>query len=72
MSNELKAKKIIKRIERISADYWTKQSQVRVSNREWCVFYFNMMRAGERLKALGVKYNPRSKRYPSEFVELFK
>lgn len=72
MDNELKAKKLMKRIEKISQAFWNERTQVRISHKEWCVYYFNMMRAGERLKATGVKYNPRSKRYPLEFMELFR
>lgn len=71
MSNELKAKKLIKRIEKLSSDFWLENAHG-IDHRNWCAFYFNMMRAGEALKKLGVKYNPRSKRYPCEFIGLFK
>lgn len=69
---EIKAKKLMKRIERLSQDYWFSFKMKGINHAEWCKYYFNMMRAGERLKALGVEYKPRSKRYPVEFRELFK
>lgn len=72
MSNELKAKKLIKRIEKLSSAYWMNFKVQGINHTEWCKYYFFMMRSGEKLKSMGVKYQPRSKRYPVEFKELFR
>lgn len=70
--NELKAKRLIRRIEKSSQSFWMFSKTKGISHNEWMNYYSSMMALGKRLKDTGFKYNPRSSRYPVEFREIFK
>lgn len=69
--NELKAKRIIRRIEKVSQEFSNSTKIRGISNEIWSNYYQTMMRLGSKLKATGIKYNPRSRNYPIEFRQLF-
>lgn len=72
IDSELKAKRLIRRIEKTSQSFWLFSKTKGISNSEWTNYYLSVMSLGKKLKDTGFKYNPRSSRYPVEFRELFK
>lgn len=69
--NEIKAIKIMRRIEKVSQEF-SQSTKIRgISNEIWTNYYQTMMRLGTKLKQTGIKYKPRSRNYPIEFRQLF-
>lgn len=69
--NEIKASKIMRRIEKVSQEFSGSVRIRGISNDQWTHYYATMMRLGNKLKQTGVKYKPRSKNFPIEFRMLF-
>ena len=70
-TEEVQVRKLVKRIERMSIDFWMFAEVRGINNREWTLYFERMMIAGRKLKAINPEFKPRSKRYPVEFRELF-
>jgi len=70
--NQIKAKRIMRRCQKLAAEFWLFFDVNGIHHGEWCKFYNQIMAYGQKLKALETDWKPKSPRYPVEFRELLK